>query len=97
MQEKSGKLRGGGEIDKHGDGTKIMIAIFVEVYHNHSRARQALNGRRLPSGIRRVSFPSGKEGCEMVTHEELYLLLSFIVALITLLFAVFKYFDRKKK
>ena len=33
----------------------------------------------------------------MVTHEELYLLFGFIVALLTLLFAVFKYFDRKKK
>ena len=33
----------------------------------------------------------------MVTHEELYLLLGFIVALLTLLFEVFKYFDRKKK
>ena len=33
----------------------------------------------------------------MVTHEELYLLFGFIVALLTLLFEVFKYFDRKKK
>ncbi len=33
----------------------------------------------------------------MVTHEELYLLLGFIVALLTLLLEVFKYFDRKKK
>jgi len=33
----------------------------------------------------------------MVTHEELYLLLGFIVALITLLFEVFKYIDKKKK
>ena len=34
----------------------------------------------------------------METHEELYLLLSFIIALIALLFEVFKYiFDRKKK
>ncbi len=54
-------------------------------------------GRRLPSDIRRVSFPSGKEGCKMVTHEELYLLLGFIVALLTLLLEVFKYFDKKKK
>ena len=57
-----------------------------------------LCGRRLPSGLRRVSFPSGKEGICMVTFEELILLLSFLVSFANLVFLVCKHiFDTKKK
>ena len=78
-----------------------FIAIFVEMCYDIFRARQTLRGRRLPSFLNlegEGSFPSGKEGMCMVTFEELFLLLSLLVAVANFVFILCKHiFETKKK
>ena len=65
-------------------GGIVSLANFVGIYYNVNRARQTLNGRRLPSDFGGCLFPSGKEGMHMVTYEALFMLLSLLVAVIAI-------------